>query len=86
MALKLRLQPTRRPPELRVHPGHDWFYVLDGRVRLVLGDREVTVEAGEAAEFATMTPHSVTAVGGPADLIMLFDRDGHQAHTHRPSK
>ena len=84
VALKLHLEPTRRPPELRVHPGHDWFYVLEGRIRLVLGDREVMVEAGEAAEFATMTPHSVTAVDGPADLIMLFDRDGHQAHTHRP--
>lgn len=83
VALKMRLQPTRRSPDLRVHPGHDWFYVLEGRIRLVLGDRHVTVEAGEAAEFATMTPHSVTAVDGPADLIMLFDRDGHQAHTHR---
>lgn len=86
VALKLRLEPTRRPPELRVHPGHDWFYVLEGRVRLVLGDREVTVEAGEAAEFATMTPHSVTAIDGPAEVIMLFDRDGHQAHTHRPGR
>lgn len=86
VALKLRLEPTRRPPDLRVHPGHDWFYVLEGRVRLVLGDRAVTVEAGEAAEFATMTPHSVTAVDGRADLIMLFDREGHQAHTHRPGK
>jgi transcriptional regulator with XRE-family HTH domain len=86
VALKLRLVPTRRPPELRVHPGHDWFYVLEGRVRLVLGDRELTVEAGEAAEFATMTPHSVNAVDGPAEVIVLFDRDGHQAHTHRPGK
>lgn len=86
VALKLRLEPSRRPPDLRVHPGHDWFYVLEGRVRLVLGDREVMVEAGEAAEFATMTPHSVTAADGPADLIMLFDRDGHQAHTHRPGQ
>ena len=84
VAMKLRLEPTRRRPEPRVHPGHDWFFVLEGRVRLTLGDREMTVEAGEAAEFATMTPHAVTAVDGPAELIMIFDRNGHQAHTHRP--
>jgi hypothetical protein len=30
-------------------------------VRLSLGEREITVEAGETAEFATMTPHSFAA-------------------------
>ena len=43
---------------------------------LSLGEREVIVEAGEAAEFATMTPHAITAIDGPAELIMIFDRDG----------
>ena len=82
VALKMRITPSRRPPELRVHPGHDWFFVLEGRVRLRLGEREIVVEAGEAAEFATMTPHAVDAIGGPAELIMLFDRDGQRAHVH----
>ncbi|HVW31187.1 MAG TPA: helix-turn-helix transcriptional regulator [Acidimicrobiia bacterium] len=83
IAVKLRLEPTRRPPPLQVHPGHDWFFVLDGRVRLSLGERDIIVEAGEAAEFATMTPHAVSAVDGPAELIMIFDRDGERAHAHR---
>lgn len=81
-ALKIRLQATDRPPEQRVHPGHDWFFVLDGRVRLNLGDREITVETGEAAEFATMTPHSFTAIQQPAEVIMIFDREGQRAHIH----
>ena len=54
-AVKVRLQAAGRPPQQRVHPGHDWLFVLEGRVRLYLGDREVTIETGEAAEFATMT-------------------------------
>lgn len=82
IALKVRYEPTPNPPEQRVHPGHDWFFVLSGRVRLVLGARELLVEEGEAAEFATMTPHAIHAVDGPAELIMLFDRDGHRAHVH----
>jgi transcriptional regulator with XRE-family HTH domain len=81
-AMKMRLEPRKRPAEPRVHPGHDWFYVLSGRVRLLLGDREILVETGEAAEFSTMTPHVVDAVGGPAEVLMLFDRDGHRAHLH----
>jgi transcriptional regulator with XRE-family HTH domain len=83
IAVKMRLEPTRRAAEQRVHPGHDWFFVTAGRVRLFLGEREITVETGEAAEFATMTPHAFAAIDGPAELIMIFDRDGHHAHIHR---
>lgn len=82
IAIKMRLEPTRTPPDQRVHPGHDWFFVVAGRVRLTLGDRDITVETGEAAEFATMTPHAISAIDAHAELIMIFDRDGHRAHIH----
>ena len=82
IAVKLRLEPIRRVVDQRVHPGHDWFFVTEGRVLLALGEREIVVETGEAAEFATMTPHALAAVDGPAELIMIFDRDGQRAHVH----
>jgi quercetin dioxygenase-like cupin family protein len=65
---------------MKVHPGTDWFYVLRGRIKLRLGDRAIIVEAGEAAEFSTMTPHAFDAIDAPAELIMLFDADGRRAH------
>jgi transcriptional regulator with XRE-family HTH domain len=86
VAIKMRLEPTDEPTVAQVHPGHDWFFVLDGRVMLTLGDRDVLVEAGEAAEFGTMTPHATRAIDGPAELIMIFDRDGQRAHVHRDTK
>lgn len=81
-AAKLRLEPTGSRPEQRVHPGHDWFFVIEGRVRLWLGERTIAVETGEAAEFSTMTPHAFSALGRPAELVMIFDRDGQRAHVH----
>ena len=81
-AMKVRLTPSGRASEPRVHPGHDWLYVLDGRIRLTLGERTIVVEAGEAAEFSTMTPHAIDAIDGPAELLMVFDRDGQRAHLH----
>jgi transcriptional regulator with XRE-family HTH domain len=84
-ALKMRIAPRRTKAELRVHPGHDWFYVMSGRIRLTLGDRAVIVEEGEAAEFSTMTPHALDAVGGVAEVLMVFDRDGQRAHLHSVS-
>lgn len=44
LAFKIRLEPTASRPDQRVHPGHDWFVVIQGRVRLWLGDREIDVE------------------------------------------
>ncbi len=82
IAVKLRIEPARTTEEQRVHPGHDWFFVITGQVRLSLGEREITVQAGESAEFSTMTPHALAAIDGPAELIMIFDRDGQRAHVH----
>ena len=79
----MRLEPSTHRPDQRVHPGHDWFVVIQGQVRLWLGDRAIDVDTGEAAEFTTMTPHAMTALNDPAELIMIFDREGQRAHVHQ---
>lgn len=82
VAIKVRVEPTETIPEPKVHPGHDWLFVIEGRLLLRLGDRDIVVETGEAAEFPTMTPHAFSAIDEPAELIMIFDGEGHRAHTH----
>jgi transcriptional regulator with XRE-family HTH domain len=77
---KMRVAASKRPPQPRVHPGRDWFFVLHGTVRLLLGEREHLVEAGQAAEFDTMTPHRILGHGGPAEILTIFDRHGERAH------
>lgn len=82
---KMRLPASSEAePERRVHAGHEWFYVLSGRVRLVLGGREHVVARGEAASFSTMTPHSMAGLGGPAEVLTLFDHHGERAHLGTP--
>src|ERR1022692_127249 len=76
--------PRRGTDELGVHPGKDWFTVLSGTIVLLLGERTILVEAGQAAEFSTMTPHAVGAHDGPAELLCIFDHDGQRTHL-RPS-
>ena len=76
--------PTGRDdaePDLRTHEGHDWVYVLNGRLRLVLGEHDLVLEAGEAAEFDTRTPHWFAATGsGPVEYLSLIGRQGERAH------
>ncbi len=70
-------------PELRSHEGHDWAYVLDGTLRLVLGDQDIRLRAGEAAEFDTRTPHWLGATSsGPVEYLSLVGRQGERAHVH----
>jgi transcriptional regulator with XRE-family HTH domain len=83
-AYKIRIGARRRTPpaELPVHDGHDWLYVLSGRLRLVLGEQDFTIEAGEAVEFSCWTPHWFGAVDGPVELLGLFGHQGERLHLH----
>ncbi|GAA3756295.1 XRE family transcriptional regulator [Streptomyces tremellae] len=68
------------PAALRAHPGREWLTVLAGTAELLLGERRLRIEEGEAADFPTMLPHALGAVGGPADVLGIFDREGGRAH------
>ena len=71
----------RRPPAmLPVHDGHDWMYVLSGRLRLILGDDDLVIAPGEAVEFVTTTPHWFGALDGPVDMLAVFGPHGERAH------
>jgi transcriptional regulator with XRE-family HTH domain len=68
-------------PELRTHEGYDWAFVLSGRLRIVLGEHDLILEPGEAAEFDTRTPHWFGATGsGPVEFLSLVGRQGERAH------
>lgn len=83
-AYRCRIDAERNtPPDpLPTHEGHDWLYVLDGRLRLCIGDDEYVVEPGEAVEFSTTTPHWFGVVDGPVEVIALLGPSGQQLHWH----
>ncbi|GAA1752789.1 XRE family transcriptional regulator [Streptomonospora arabica] len=47
----------RLEPDPRSHEGYHWLYVLSGRLRMILGDQDFVLTAGEVAEFDTHLPH-----------------------------
>ncbi|WP_051581627.1 helix-turn-helix domain-containing protein [Pseudonocardia acaciae] len=74
-------RPEPLEPSPRTHDGFEWLYVLNGRLRLVLGERDMTLPAGEAAEFDTSVPHWLgSADGGAVELLILFGLNGVRAH------
>jgi transcriptional regulator with XRE-family HTH domain len=75
-------------PEPKVHDGQEWLYVLSGRLRLVLGEQDVILGPGEAAEFDTRIPHWLGAAGNePVELLSIFSKDGKRIHLRaRPAE
>lgn len=84
-AFKIRVNAERdTPPDpLPVHEGHDWMYVLHGRLRLCLGEEDHLIDPGEAVEFSTWTPHWFGAIDGPVELILIVGPQGERLHLRR---
>lgn len=79
-AFKITLTTTETP-ELQVHDGSEWLYVLSGRLRLWLAHHDLVLSAGEAAEFDTRVPHAMASTGpGPVELLSLFGPQGERMH------
>jgi transcriptional regulator with XRE-family HTH domain len=82
-AWKIVIPTSKDKPELRTHDGHEWLYVLSGRMRLVLGDHDLLLGPGEVAEFDTQVPHWFGSDGNePAEVLSLYGRPGEQMHVH----
>lgn len=80
-AWKIVMPLETGPGERRTHDGSEWIYVLSGRIRLIVGSRDLILGPGEVADFDTRTPHWFGATGdGPAEILSLFDRTGARVH------
>lgn len=84
---KITYPPRAKPPQQRIHDGYEWIYVLTGRLRLLLGDQDLTLARGEAAEFDTRIPHCMSAAGSrPAQVLSIFNEAGARIHTHATTR
>ncbi len=80
-AYKMIIPPSKEAPDLRTHEGYEWVYVLTGKLRLCLGELELVMSGGEAAEFDTRTPHWFGSAGPRAvELLTLFGPQGERMH------
>jgi transcriptional regulator with XRE-family HTH domain len=73
--------PPERERTLRTHEGYEWLYVLSGEMRLILGEHDITMKAGEVAEFDTRQPHWFGPAGDePVEILSVHGTSGHRMH------
>ena len=75
--------PLKKNQDVRphVHPGHEFFYVLDGAIDIRHGDQTHTLEQGDAAYFDASTPHSYRCAGktpGVAIIVTMHQQSAQQ--------
>jgi transcriptional regulator with XRE-family HTH domain len=85
-----QIYPPGRPgrePEQQSHEGYEWLYVLSGRLRMLLGEHDVVLTAGEVVEFDTHVPHWFGNPGTePAEVLTLYGPQGERIHVRaRPA-
>ncbi|MEU9196199.1 helix-turn-helix domain-containing protein [Streptomyces hundungensis] len=86
-AYKLVIPDRGAEPDLRSHEGYEWLYVLDGRLRLVLGQHDLVLGPGEVAEWDTKVPHWFSSADGrPVEVLSLFGRQGERMHVRAKPK
>ena len=84
-AWKIVVPTGKATPEPRAHDGHEWICVLSGRLRLVLGDQDWILGAGEVAEFDTRVPHWFGSTGQePVEILSIFGRPGERMTVRTP--
>ncbi|WP_116045798.1 helix-turn-helix domain-containing protein [Amycolatopsis palatopharyngis] len=81
--------PNDLEPDPRSHEGYHWLYVLNGRLRLVLGDQDLVLAPGEVAEFDTHLPHWFgNADSRPVEYLSILGPQGERFHvraSYRPT-
>ena len=73
-------------PDPKSHAGYEWLYVLGGRLRLILGEHDLVLPPGEAAEFDTRLPHWFGSADGEAvEFLSIFGPQGERVHVRARS-
>ncbi|TNC25329.1 helix-turn-helix domain-containing protein [Amycolatopsis alkalitolerans] len=68
-------------PDPRSHEGYHWLYILNGRLRMILGDQDFVLTAGEVAEFDTHLPHWFgNADAHAVEFLSIFGPQGERFH------
>ena len=66
------LSPTDTP-ELVVHSGQEFNFVLEGKLRVIVGDQEYFLRAGDSLYFNPAYPHAqVPMEGKPAKFLTVI--------------
>ncbi len=69
--IRLVISATRSGTERFQHEGEEWVYVVSGRLRLTLSEKQYVIDTGDAAHFDARLPHRLDALDGTDVSLIL---------------
>lgn len=57
-------EEQKKPITLSAHDGQEFDYVIDGTMKMVIGDKVEVLSAGDAVYYDSTTPHGMIATDG----------------------
>ena len=70
--LLVYLDPSKKAAAPVTHSGQEFNYVLEGKVKITVGQREHILEAGDSIYFDAGLPHGQAALDGPAQFLTII--------------
>lgn len=69
--LLVTLDPKNKP-ELVMHNGQEFNYCLEGKMMVIVGNKEYVLEPGDSLYFDPSKPHKMVALDGPAKFLTVI--------------
>ena len=70
--LLVYLDPSKKAAAPVTHYGQEFNYVVEGKVKITVGQREYILETGDSIYFDAGLPHGQAAAEGPAQFITII--------------
>ncbi|MEG2118668.1 MAG: cupin domain-containing protein, partial [Clostridia bacterium] len=69
------ISPDEKKPQLVSHSGQEFNYVISGKIRIVIGAKELILSDGDSVYFDPSVPHGQFAVDGEAKFLTIIDKE-----------
>jgi len=66
------VEPEDRPISFNSHPGQEFNYVLEGTLKVVLGNHEIILNEGDCLYFDSSIKHGMQALNGKAAKFLAI--------------
>ena len=70
--LLVYLDPSKKTAAPVTHSGQEFNYIIEGKVKITIGQREYILEAGDSIYFDAGLPHGQAAVEGPSQFLTII--------------
>lgn len=61
-----------KEPDLITHTGQEFNYVLEGRIRIKVGEKEFVLEKGDSIYFDPTLPHGQSSISGKSVFLTVI--------------